>query len=118
MTQTIRKINKNNSVDIYSHPNNYLAKITNKNTRYCYTVNAMKFSHKDFLEFINNLRDENDPDQETILLNSINAIIYVFSKTKNNHIWQLSSNSDVINQKNEFHASLRDVKSEFNNFYC
>ena len=118
MTQTIHKINKNNSVDIYYHPNDCTAKHTDKNARYRYTIKAVKFTHNDFLKYVDNLKDENEYAQETVLLDFINPIIMAFSKTKNSYIWKLTSDHDVINTDNEFHANLRDVKSEFYRFYC
>ena len=80
MTQTIRLHNKlNKQVDIYSHPNNWRASVTDKDTRFKYSVYIVKKKASTLIELF--LEDDEINDNvrehvEAIVNNVHNGYVY------------------------------------------
>jgi hypothetical protein len=102
MTQTIRIQTENTEdkvvLEIYKHPNNAAAFINDPQTRYCYTVNATKFTVEDL-----DALEEQGVDEEHYL-----HILDTFFYSKNDHIWKCSAENGHDDYE-EFHSYRDDA---------
>lgn len=91
MTQTITKLNNEKdtaTVDVYYHPNNSSAKITDPDSRFCYSLFCNKFDFSDFKEYMENKEGE---ELECDIYDNIQEIIECFKNSKTRYIWSVGS---------------------------
>ncbi len=123
MTQTIRKvIHKKDSatVDIYYHPNDASAKIMDAKARYRYSVNIVKLTLGEALEYhLEELKYEDDQVRRKNLAEEIKVIIAI---SKNNVIWRVQAGYGIDNLgicfEDEYHSTKAAALGVAQSLYC
>jgi len=106
MTQTIRKIKDNNTIDIYYHPNNPSPSKNDPKLRYKYSARLEHIDAAEALEWLTEaLEYEEEEEARATLIKELNSILPKINKGK---IWVIYLEKDE-QEIDQYHATKQDA---------